>query len=432
VRAKITDRLLRSLRRRGLVGEIRDTTLPGFSLRAAGPKLIAFSLRYRPPGERHRGGRSRRLTLGHYPKVKLAKARALAAQALRQLARGVDPAATEPPDAAQGASSTLRGLVAEYLVEHPAELGSSFAERHRILERDVLPVLGDRPAADLRRGELAELLAAIVRRGAPVQANRTRSHLSALFTWAVERDLLATNPIAAVRKPHVERGRERVLEVVEIRRAWELFEELPAGLCLSLRFRLATLQRGHEVSTLAPRHVVSPWWTIPAALTKTKRTDHRVYLGPIARALLLEAVEIGLATDELFFPSPSGGPIEKWAPSKAVLGLCRRHGMRRWTPHDLRRTAGTWAPLAGVEDLELSRVLDHTPEGERAAPRVTGTYNRHRYDDVKRRVALTWDAMLSAILEGRDVDQAAAEVRARQASAEGLELLDRPAQSTAR
>ena len=67
--------------------ELWDRGLPGFGLRVTDKGRKSWQLMYRF------GGRKRRMTLGGYPALSLEHARDAALEALRDLAKGRDPAA---------------------------------------------------------------------------------------------------------------------------------------------------------------------------------------------------------------------------------------------------------------------------------------------------------------------------------------------------
>lgn len=395
---QVLDRLVTTLHRSK---EVRDTQTPGFGVRSGGPGRLTFTVVV------PRDGKKQRISLGHYPgDTKLEDARKRARQLL-----GLE--------SEESVRLTLRELAERFLAEDVSASDGLLRERRRVFELDVYPALGSRPADAIRRGEIVALLDGIVRRGAPIQANRTRAHLSRLFSWAVERDLVPGNPVAGSKRPTTERSRERTLSAEELRLASKLFEKLEPALRLSMSFRLVTMQRGGEVATMGPDHVAGDWWTIPTELTKMKRRPHRVFLCPTAKSLLSEAVALGVASDTLFFPSSRTGlPYEKGSPSNAVGRLLKAAGVEAWTPHDLRRTPGDFVLRAGFTEFALSLVLGHTKSGEDTGPRVTGTYARHRYDDLKRELALAWERILLVILAGGDVDAACERERRK----EGIDL----------
>jgi hypothetical protein len=54
------------------------------------------------------------------------------------------------------------------------------------------------------------LIEAVAARPAPILANRVRALLHRLFNWPIEQEHVEGNPVALVRRPGVERQRDRV------------------------------------------------------------------------------------------------------------------------------------------------------------------------------------------------------------------------------
>ena len=91
--------------------------------------------------------------------------------------------------------------------------------------------------------------------------------------------------------------------------------------------------------------------------------------------------------------------------NRAALALALRRAREReddpilvkdFTPHDLRRTAASHMASAGIERFVIGRVLNHVELG------VTKVYDRHSYDDQKRRALDKWDRRLNAILGDKE------------------------------
>ena len=76
----------------------------------------------------------------------------------------------------------------------------------RALERDVLPLWGQRNIADLGRRDILDLIDGIVERGSPIMARRVHAYLHRLFRWSVGQGILAVNPMTDLPKPGSEFG----------------------------------------------------------------------------------------------------------------------------------------------------------------------------------------------------------------------------------
>ena len=83
----------------------------------------------------------------------------------------------------------MTALAAEFINRYSRPRKRSWREDARVLNKDVLPALGDRLARDITRGDVRALLDTITGRSAPIQANRTLACIRKMFTWAVEQDI---------------------------------------------------------------------------------------------------------------------------------------------------------------------------------------------------------------------------------------------------
>ncbi len=229
-------------------------------------------------------------------------------------------------------------------------------------------------------------------------ANRLFELLRRVFNFAIRRDLVQANPCTQVKKPGAERSKDRVLSRDEIKVLWEdldgpSFSDCVAG---ALRLILVTAQRPGEVVTVEWDEINfdEGWLTIPA--TKAKNgLAHRVPLNSTSREILKSLPEVS----RFLFPSPR----ENRSMRRGALALAVRRARRRkdgrlsvedFTPHDLRRTAASCMASSGVDRFVIGRALNHAEAG------VTRVYDRHSYDEQKRRALDTWDRQLDSILGG--------------------------------
>jgi integrase len=211
-------------------------------------------------------------------------------------------------------------------------------------------------------------------------------------------------PTSGLGKAPKEYPRERVLSADEIRTFWHGLDrtDLPYDrkTCLALKFALVTMLRSGE---LIPAHRnelkdlsgAAACFNVPAERVKKRRVIQQP-LSDLAVEIITEALE---REDQQFvFESPvyPGQPIDRHAlatalrgrPDKGTPGLCELFGVEPFTPHDLRRTAATWAGDLGCSEAAIAKCLDHqvTRDGGEKIGRVTGVYVRSKRLDQKREV----------------------------------------------
>ncbi len=372
-----------------------DTGTKGFGLRVSKAGRKTWVVMYR-----HQG-RLRRLTLGTYPNLPLAEARARARDALHRAAKGGDPAAEKQ---SERRADTFAEFAEEYLERHAKRRKRSWRKDALALQRDLLPAFGHRRAKAIKRKDVIRVLDAIVERGAPIQANRTLEILRKIYNWGIARDIVETNPCHMVERPSDENRRDRVLSDDEIRVMWPVFEQESPLMAAMFKMRVLTAQRGGEVAHMRWEDIDlrEGWWTIPGEYTKNG-LSHRVPLN--LQALdLLAATEERVDNSPWVFPSPSGkGPITViW---KAAKRIRDRTGIN-FVPHDLRRSvASKLTGDLGISRLTVAKILNHTERG------VTSVYDRYSYDDEKCRALDAWGRRLEEILSGETGAQAANVVR---------------------
>jgi integrase len=381
--------------------EVPDDKVAGLAIRITPNGVKTWTLRYRLTGGR--ADRRRRLTLGGYPALTLAKARKAANIALGHVAT----THTDPATAKQAArlGETFGDLARDYLARHAKRHKRSWREDERILDADVLPAWRSRKVKDISRREVRELVEGIADRGSPIMANRTLALIRKMLNFAITRDWIDANPAARIPKPGAEQSRERVLTDDEIRLVWDACEVERPALCALMRLRLVTAQRGGELARLRWADVEGDWLTLPSTATKNKLA-HRVFLTLRAQTILNSLPRIEGC--EYIFPGQGGlrplGDVKKAGRRIAarVLASLRETdpsvGAFDFRGHDLRRTAATRMAHAGISQADIAKVLNHAEGG----PRATMVYNRYAYDREKRIALETLDRCLTAIIEQKE------------------------------
>ena len=214
-----------------------DAKARGLCLRVT-PRTKSWSFIYRPQGS----ARQRRFTIGDYPAWSLSDARKKALSLRQAVQDGRDPVAERKE---RREALTVAAMVDRFIVKAKGKL-RSWNSYDKLFRRNVVPVIGDRPAGQVTRAEIANMLDGIAER-APSVANGVHSALSSVYGWAVSEGLVPDNPVRGLRMRHASRSRDRVLSDEELRRFWRVTEELAPAYRAALRLVLLTGQRPGEV-----------------------------------------------------------------------------------------------------------------------------------------------------------------------------------------
>lgn len=422
---KLTARTIASLKPRPTRYEVFDQEHRGLAVRVTPRGVKTWTLAYRL------GGRLRRLTIGTFPDVDLAKAREKAIQARGKVIDAVDPGA-EKVEARIDARSTITKLIDLYAADPTTTAKTSWPEEHRVLKVDVMPTWGDRPVSSITRADVRSLVTAKRATGKAVMANRLLAHVSHLLNYALDLEIIDANPAARL-KTIPARSRERVLRRDETSALWAyvLDDARPEGASSpewseTMRDLFAVLfatgQRLGEVARMkwADVDLAQRWWSLPATATKNKHA-HRVPLSAPVLAILTRrrpAKDDDVTRQVYAFSTIDGANVYDRS-KKAMAALCRAFVAKddegkpikggAWDnvrAHDLRRTVATNLGELGTAPHIISAILNHT-DGS-----ITAVYNRFKYDVEKREALDKWATRLDTIRRGRAADVVSIEARA--------------------
>jgi integrase len=426
----LTARYVETVKAQGAPLDIRDAKCKGLELRIGTGGGKSWALRY----YRLSDGKKRTMRLGSFPTMGLDEAREAAADAKRDVAKGGDPAtgkqvAREAP--------TFRQLAQQWQEDY-AEANRSKrvrADDKSVLDRHVLPVIGDMKAHAVARADIGRLLNAAKKaqdgraghdteRRLTHRPNKVHEVVRAVYRWAVSEGLVAVDPMQGRKRPiRKEAARERVLTAAEVRTIWTALDRAPAArergadgriqpkregeipllkaTALAMKLSLVTAQRIGEVSGIPLAELdlneVAPVWTIAGSRTKNGEA-HRVPLSPLAVRLIEEAKALA-GESAWLFPAPGGkAPVDPHAATRALVRARPSIGVVDWRIHDLRRTAATMMGEMDVKPHVISYVLNHVSATKGM---VTGRhYNQFTYDPEKREALTAWGARLERIISG--------------------------------
>lgn len=268
---------------------------------------------------------------------------------------------------------TVRKLIDKYIIEvvRPTHKRPDFPEAY--FNNAVIPAIGHKKVRDIRRAQLVYLIQSYVPRG-PRAADQLRSQIKKLFSYAAELGYIDDNPMLDVSRRvsgYQPTARDRVLTDDEIRWLWNLDHDNAKV----LRFLVLT---GLRISEAQNGFIDVDRWIVPAELSKNGR-PYWVFLTKTARA-------------QLPLPRCTTTNIQSWL--KRRLTKDGYTTEKRFTPHDLRRTAATRMADNGVEPFIVERALNHTLEG------VMAVYNRAEYAEERiKAVKVLKKAILKCVKE---------------------------------
>lgn len=382
---------------------VGDEKTPGLALRIMANGGKTFFVRGRVKGEQLR------YTLGKYPTLGLAEARAEALDVLDQMRRGIDPRKAEEPKPVIEVDYSFSRLLADYIkfLERKAEANDGRPtpryrkEIERYLSKEFGSLWGDRDVREITKGEMMDVVYAIldrpqisagqvVKEESPSAAKHSLSYLKTFWAWLEGQGRIDVDVAARLKSPAPSNSRKRVLTDDELKIIWQASFEL-GRYGQIVRVLMVLAQRRSEVTRLERDDIL--WddrvWAVPAERNKSGRD----YLVPLTDLSLSVLEEVRCTTTPLLFPAPNAPENEfsAWSKNKAKLNkLC---DFSDFVLHDLRRTAASIMPKLGVTDDHVERVLNH------AMPSLQGTYNRYDYLDEKRAALELYEQHLIRVCE---------------------------------
>lgn len=350
-------------------------------------------------------GVERKLSLGAYPEITLAEARAARDAARRQLAHAIDPnvAKRQARIEASIRASNSFASVAEELIEKKARegLAEPTLEKMRWFVKLMGADFGKRPVTDITPQELLHELQKHERRGRLETANLLRAFASRVFRFAVATARAERDPaqllIGALTTPRVKHFAAIIdpNEFGALLRAIEDYQGDPAVM-YALKLTPHVFQRPGELRQMewAEVNFDKAVWTIP--VTKMKmRQPHSVPLSRQALAIL-QAMRSLSGSGRYVFPSirTRARPISE----NTINAALRRMGYSKeqMTAHGFRTSAssllnesGKWNPDA------IERALAHMVAGS-----VRRIYNQSAYWAERVEMAQWWSDYMDELRRG--------------------------------
>jgi integrase len=350
-------------------------------------------------------GKEKKLSLGAYPEVSLAKARKLRDAARERLADGEDPALDKRKAKAAArlkAGVTFAGVAREYIERKMVGDGRADTpiSKARWFLEQLEPAIGTMPISNVDPQMLLAALKKLEAKGRHETAKKCRSFASRVFRYAVATGRCTSDPAQLLQGALISpkaRNYAAILEPTklgQLLRAIEGFSGSPVTMA-ALRIAPHVFVRPGEL-----RH--AEWsefdlkqgiWNLPAAKMKARR-PHAV---PLSSPVLEILTELRTLTGNGRYVFPSAHGASRPMSENTLNASFRRMGFDKdeVTAHGLRATASTMLNESGLWNPDaIERALAH---GESNATR--GAYHRGLHWEERVRMAQWWSDYLDGLRE---------------------------------
>jgi integrase len=334
--------------------EFGDVVVAGLMLRITANGVKSWSVLYKVKGQggaspvtgRALKGTQRRITLGTYPVMGVKQARETAIEVLQKAWVGTDTR-IDRHEAHTGRLANTVEAVARRFIEQDAKPNvESWRKIERCLEIHILPVWGARPIGEIRRRDVHELLDCLIAKGLVGTGPDVRKHLSRLFNWAVEREIISESPLAGLKRKDLQYRADagRALTDDELRAIWRGADRMSYPFGPYFKLLILTGQRRGDwadvrLSEVCPRRKVLE---IPKARYKGRR-DHVVPLAPVAWDLYATMPKWAAADPYLFSTQAGEVAVSGFSKAKTQLDTLATAELR----------AITQDPAASIPDYRI-------------------------------------------------------------------------------
>lgn len=356
-------------------------------------------------------GRRETLVIGQYGRdgISLAEAREELIAAKKLLKSGQSPAAAKRDGIKKIRGAETFEVHTDSYMKHVILADSTRAMKQAVIDRDIMPVLGNKMMAEITTSMVRDLCDRIVERGGRATAVQAREIISSIYRYANDRGHGLFNPASDIKASSIAtfKPRERCLQPEEIGilfRALDTVSTFPT-LRLAVRLILITMVRKSEFTNATWKEIdFKKWtWTIPAERMKGSRA-HVIYLPRQAQDLMV-GLQMCAGGSDYLLPGryTSSKPLSNAALNSVIdravaAATDAGEAISDLTVHDLRRTASTLLHEAGYPSDWIEKALAHEQKGVRAV------YNKAEYARQRAYMLQQWADMIDSWVNGEHAD----------------------------
>ncbi|HFS5807888.1 TPA: tyrosine-type recombinase/integrase [Citrobacter farmeri] len=399
----LTDTKLKNLKPQDKLYKVSDRD--GLYVAVLTSGSVSFRYDYRINGRRET------LVIGQYGRdgISLAEAREELIAAKKLLKSGQSPAAAKRDGIKKIRGAETFAVHTDSYMKHVILADSTRAMKQAVIDRDILPVLGNKMMAEITTSMVRDLCDRIVERGGRATAVQAREIISSIYRYANDRGHGLFNPASDIKASSIAtfKPRERCLQPEEIGilfRALDTVSTFPT-LRLAVRLILITMVRKSEFTNATWKEIdFKKWtWTIPSERMKGSRA-HVIYLPRQAQDLMV-GLQMCAGGSDYLLPGryTSSKPLSNAALNSVIdravaAATDAGEAISDLTVHDLRRTASTLLHEAGYPSDWIEKALAHEQKGVRAV------YNKAEYARQREYMLQQWADMIDAWVNGEHTD----------------------------
>lgn len=341
------------------------------------------------------GGKRFTYTLGKYPQLTLAMARAKRLEVKRMLQNGINPSAEKKVQktlARAKTEDTFKAIAEDWYGGKSDKRSEPWRQANKLyLERDLYPSLGGLPIRDIDAKLLLAVLELCSHERGLKTADRVRQTALQVFEHAVLRFKADSNPASKLKRwaeipPKANRPH---LTEHEIHDLVDAIDAYPGQLTtkLAAKLLLLTFVRKTEITEARWNEfdLARAKWIIPAERMKMKEA----HVVPLSKQALhvLEILRPLSGESEFLFPKSSTPlkPISRTALNNMFAKMESKKYKGKFSPHGIRATASTWLNEHGFRHDVIERQLAHSERNQ-----VRASYNHADYLTERRAMMQAW------------------------------------------
>ncbi|RCC56747.1 tyrosine-type recombinase/integrase [Escherichia coli] len=399
----LTDTKLKNLKPQDKLYKVSDRD--GLYVAVLTSGTVSFRYDYRINGRRET------LVIGQYVRdgISLAEAREELIAAKKLLKAGQSPAAAKRDGIKKIRGAETFAVHTDSYMKHVILADSTRAMKQAVIDRDILPVLGNKMMAEITTSMVRDLCDRIVERGGRATAVQAREIISSVYRHANDRGHGLFNPAADIKPSSIAifKPRERTLTPEEIGLFFRTLDAIGAmgTMKMALKLVLITMVRKGEFTNATWDEIdFKKWtWTIPSDRMKGSRA-HVIYLPKQAQDILV-GLQMCAGGSEYLVPGRYN--FRKPLSNAALNSLIDRtvkiinedgENIQDFTVHDMRRTASTLLHEAGYPSDWIEKALAHEQKGVRAV------YNKAEYARQRAYMLQQWADMIDSWINGEHTD----------------------------